>query len=111
MKRCIVICLLLLITCSLYAQTAQRIEGLLGQERVTYAQADDTVNLKGLSIMVMRAFALQGGLLYTLTGSPHHAYRELQRMGIIQGRADPLLPVSGEMLLFTINRTLFVSEQ
>jgi len=60
--------------------------------------------------MVMQAFGMKGGLFYTITKSQHHAYRELTQRGIIQGRADPLMPVDGGLLLFTINRTLQLTE-
>ncbi|MDR1802472.1 MAG: hypothetical protein LBQ94_02595 [Treponema sp.] len=70
------------------------------------AAADDAARLDGLSLLVMRAFDFKGGLFYTLTKSPHHAYRELTYRNIIQGRADPMMPVSGDLLLFTVNRIL-----
>ena len=72
------------------------------------AAADDAVRLSGLSLLVMRAFDMRGGLFYTLTKSPHHAYRELVYRNIIQGRADPMMPVSGDLLLFTVNRVLAI---
>ena len=68
--------------------------------------ADDAARLDGLSLLVMGAFDFKGGLFYTLTKSPHHAYRELVYRNIIQGRADPQMPVSGDLLLFTVNRIL-----
>jgi hypothetical protein len=38
--------------------------------------------------------------------SPRYAYRELVHQGIILGRADPDLAISGNRLLFMINRAL-----
>ena len=70
------------------------------------AAADDEARLSGLSLLVMRAFDMKGGLFYTITKSPHHAYRELAHRNIIQGRADPTMSVSGDLLLFTVNRVL-----
>jgi len=130
-----------------FSQTAHRIESLLDQDRVGYAQAalfvlevaeltepdrmgeeeafsyaqennllpkdaqgNYAVNLKGLSYMVMQAFGIKGGLFYTITKSQHHAYKELVQLGIIQGRADPLMYIDGDLLLFTINRTLQLTE-
>jgi len=147
MKRLPLLCALLLFTLSLFPQTAERIETLLEQNRVGYAQAalfvleaaeliepnrfspeeafsyaqennflpadvqaNQAATLKGLSFMVMQAFDIKGGLFYTLTKSQHHAYRELTQLGIIQGRADPLKYVDGDLLLFTINRTLQLKE-
>ena len=142
MNRHLLLCSLLIATCSLFAQTAERIESLLEQNRVGYAQAalfvleaaelidpdrafsfaqnknllpkdvqgNYAVNLKGLSYMVMQTFGIKGGLFYTITRSQHHAYRELVQRGIIQGRADPLMYIDGDLLLFTINRTLQLTE-
>jgi len=45
-------------------------------------------------------------MLYSITKSPHYAYRELAYMEVIQGRADPSMNVSGELLLFITNRIL-----
>jgi len=148
MKKRFLLFSLLLLAFSLYPQTAERLEALLEQGRVSYAQAalfvleaaehinpadqmgeeeafscaleksmlpknvqtNQAVNLKGLSFMVMQAFGIKGGFFYSITKSQHHAYRELVHRGIIQGRADPLMYVSGDQLLFTVNRTLQLTE-
>ena len=73
------------------------------------AEADDGARLDGLSLLVMGAFDMKGGLFYTITKSPHHAYRELAYRNIIQGRADPTMSVSGDLLLFTVNRVLAIN--
>jgi hypothetical protein len=73
------------------------------------AAADDAARLNGLSLLIMGAFDFKGGLFYTLTKSPHHAYRELAYRNVIQGRADPLMPVSGDLLLHTVNRVLAIN--
>jgi hypothetical protein len=62
--------------------------------------------LDGVSLLVMGAFGIKGGIMYSATKSPHYAYRELVYQGIIQGRADPDLAVSGDLLLFMISRAL-----
>jgi hypothetical protein len=54
----------------------------------------------------MRAFDLKGGLSYTFFPNAHFAYRELSHRRIIQDRADPELPVSGDWLLFMTGRVL-----
>jgi hypothetical protein len=69
-------------------------------------KAGDKVNLKDLSLLVMQAFDIKGGLFYTIFNNPHYAYRILVYHNIIQGRADPLMYVSGELLLFTVNRAM-----
>jgi hypothetical protein len=54
----------------------------------------------------MGAFGIKGGIMYTAVKSPYYAYRELVHQGIIQGRADPDMAVSGDLLLFMIGRVL-----
>jgi outer membrane protein OmpA-like peptidoglycan-associated protein len=68
--------------------------------------SNQTARLDGVSLLVMKAFEIKGGLFYSLTGRPHYAYREMTYRGYIQGRSDPAMPVSGELLLFIIGRLL-----
>jgi len=75
----------------------------------TDTKASSAINLKGLSILIMQAFDIRGGLFYTLFKNPHYAYRTLVYHNIIQGRADPLMHVSGELLLFIVNRAMYLS--
>jgi len=70
------------------------------------AEAEQAARLKEVSLLLMRAFSVRGGIWYSMTKSPHYAYRELVYQDIIQGRADPEMAVSGERLLFMINRLL-----
>jgi hypothetical protein len=70
-------------------------------------EANYDVNLKGLSLLIMRAFDIKGGVFYSLFKNPHYAYRTLVYYNIIQGRADPLMPITGEYLLFTVNRAMY----
>ena len=145
MKRKLLLFSLLLVTSSLFSQNAERLELLLDQNLVSYAQAallvleasgrinpanqmgeeeafnfalenkllpknavaNHAVNLKGLSLLVMRAFGIKGGFFYSITKSQHHAYRELVYRGMIQGKADPLMYITGEQLFFTVNRVLY----
>ena len=72
--------------------------------------AAQTARLDGVALLLMQAFAVKGGMWYSLTKSPHYAYRELVYQDIIQGRADPKMTVSGDQLLFLINRLLSYQE-
>jgi len=149
MKR-FLLCFLLALPCFAFGQTADRIERLLGQNRVSYrdaallileasgqidllgqldsarqASADDAFNfamergwlppgaeangdamLNGLSLLVMQAFEIDGGYLYSFFKNPHYAYRAMVYRGIIQGRADPQMFVSGDLLLYTVNKAM-----
>ena len=62
--------------------------------------------LNGVSLLIMNAFEIRGGIFFSLFRGPHHAYRELQYLRIIQGRTAPGMAVSGDTLLFMVNRTL-----
>ena len=148
--RKLLLCFLLTIPCFAFAQTAERIERLLRQDRVSYrdaallvleaaghydppghldseeqtsandafsfamkrgwlpegAQADSDAMLGGLSLLVVQAFDIDGGVLFSFFKNPHYAYRVMVYRGIIQGRIDPQMPVSGELLLFMVNRVI-----
>jgi hypothetical protein len=144
--RIILICFFVSIPCFLHAQTAVRIERLLGQNTVSYqeaallvleasghldpakntragdafnfarerkwlpadAKAGDAVNLKNLSLLIARAFGIKGGLFYSIFKNPHYAYRTLVYYNIIQGKADPGMNVTGEFLLFMVNRAIYL---
>jgi outer membrane protein OmpA-like peptidoglycan-associated protein len=68
--------------------------------------ANDPARLDVISLLLMRSFEIGGGILYTLTNSPHYAYRELVYREIILGRAVPAMKVSGELFLSIIGRLL-----
>jgi hypothetical protein len=65
---------------------------------------DESISLKEASFLVMSAFGLKGGLMYSLFPGPRYAYRELLYLKIIQGRANEGFTVSGERLLQIIGR-------
>jgi hypothetical protein len=69
-------------------------------------QADRALRLKEAAFLVMRAFGMKGGLMYTLFPGPRYAYRELLHLRLIQGRSDEGFTVSGERLLQIIGRAL-----
>ena len=74
------------------------------------AEAGGRARLDGLSLLIMRSFGLNGGLFFTLTKNSRYAYRELLYRGIIQGRADPGMEVSGPFLLFMVGEALSRTE-
>jgi len=74
------------------------------------ASSGGSATLDEVSLLIMGAFGIKGGIMYSATKSPHYAYRELVYQGIIQGRADPGLAVSGDLLLFMVNRVLDQTE-
>ncbi|MDR0584648.1 MAG: hypothetical protein LBG57_09925 [Treponema sp.] len=72
----------------------------------SWVTAGETARLGPLSLLIMQAFGLKGGLAYTFFPNAHYAYHELSSRRIIQDRADPELPVSGDWLFFMIGRVL-----
>ena len=75
------------------------------------ASADETARLDGVALLVMRTFDIKGGFLYSISKNSHYAYRELVYQDVIQGRIDPVMPVSGDTLLYIINRILSKIEE
>jgi hypothetical protein len=76
------------------------------------AEADSPVSLGEVSLLMMKAFALKGGLLYTLFSSPRHACRELAYLRIIRGRTDPGGRLDGGEFLHILGRVLtFTGEE
>jgi hypothetical protein len=69
------------------------------------ARSDAAASLGGLSIILMKAFGIQSGL-FRFIPSGRYACRELAYLGVIQGRADPGLRVSGERFLHILGRAL-----
>ena len=72
--------------------------------------AGDLVTLNGLSFLIMQAFEIRGGIFYSLFRNPHYAYRELVHRNIILGRIDPGMFVSGDTLLYVVNRVIAFQE-
>jgi len=70
------------------------------------ASPDAPARLDGVSLLLMRSFDLPGGILFTLTGSAHFAYREMEHKGFIHGRVSPRQNVSGDALLYLTGRVL-----
>jgi len=71
------------------------------------ANAQDAITLEKFSHLVMKSFKVKGGPMYTLFNSAHYSYREMVFQDLIQGRSDPHMKVSGERMLFIVNRLLY----
>jgi len=74
------------------------------------AKAGDAISLENLSLLIMKAFGLKGGPMYTLFKSAHYGYREMVYRDLIQGQSDPRMKVSGEEMLFIVSRLLYSIE-
>ena len=73
--------------------------------------ADGTARLDRIALLIMRSFGIKGGYFYSVFKNPHYAYHELVYQKIIQGRTDPSMAVSGDILLFVTGKALAQKEQ
>ena len=71
-----------------------------------YTEPADPARIDGIGLLIMNSFDIEGGFMYSVTKSPHYAFRELEYRNIIQGRADRYMKISGDFLIFTIGRVL-----
>ncbi|MDR2048811.1 MAG: hypothetical protein LBP69_05100 [Treponema sp.] len=65
----------------------------------------DTLRLRDTAFLVMNAFGIKGGIMYSILHNPRYAYREMVYKKLIQG-GDPGAVVSGEKLLHIIGSAL-----
>jgi hypothetical protein len=63
------------------------------------ATVNQPIELASYAYILMRAFNLKGGIMYTLFPSPRYAFRELASMQIIQSVYDPSSPLDGSMAI------------
>ncbi|MCL2765215.1 MAG: hypothetical protein FWD40_08075 [Treponema sp.] len=70
------------------------------------ASAGDAITLGQLSFLIMKAFDLKGGMMYTILPGPRYAYKSLVSRNFIQGAADPAMNVNGERFLLILGRVL-----
>ena len=73
--------------------------------------AEQSVTLKDAAFLIMKAFNLKGGVMYSLFKNPRYAYREMVYCKIIQGATDQSMRVSGQKLLQILDRTLSRTEE
>jgi hypothetical protein len=75
------------------------------------AIADSPIRLGEVSLLVMKAFSIKGGILYSIFPAPRYACRELVYLRIIQGRTDPSGRLDGSAFLQILNRALTHAEE
>jgi hypothetical protein len=71
------------------------------------ARRKAAIRLDGLAFMLVRAFGIRGGLLYTLFPGPRYAYRELRYRGVLAGRIDPARNVPGPYFFHLLGNEQF----
>jgi hypothetical protein len=75
------------------------------------AEADSPIRLGELSLLIMKAFDLKGGIFYSLFPVSRYACRELVYMRVIQGRTDPGGRLDGRAFLQILGRVLTYTEE
>jgi len=79
--------------------------------RSARSRADRPINMGSLSLLMMKAFDLKGGLFYLIFPGPRYAYRAMKSNSFIQGAADPAMTVSGERFLLILGNVLNTVEE
>jgi hypothetical protein len=74
------------------------------------ATADDPINMGDLSFLIMKAFNLKGGAMYSFFPGPRYAFRTMVSRSFIQSPADPAMRVSGERFLLILGNVLSAEE-
>ena len=71
----------------------------------------EPIQLGEYAYILMRAFHIQGGIMYSIFPGPRYASKELAFMGIIPEKESPGRTVSGEEVLRILGRILEVQEE
>ena len=72
----------------------------------SYKNADAPITLKELAGLCMKVWKIKGGLMYSIFGSNHYAFREFQSKGYLSFADDPQAHVSGFRALNVIYKCL-----
>jgi len=67
---------------------------------------DESITLGKLSYLMMKAFYMNGGMMYALLPGPRYAYRSMVSRNYIQGTSDPGMSVSGERFLLILGKVM-----
>ncbi|MCL2809823.1 MAG: hypothetical protein FWD24_07150 [Treponema sp.] len=75
------------------------------------AEPDETARIDGVSLLIMEAFNLRGGAMYSISGNQHYAYHELINMGVITGTVDRFRMITGEQLVLFTGNLLAIKDE
>jgi len=71
---------------------------------------NEGITLGKLSLLMMKAFDIKGGLMYIIFPGQRYAFRTMVSRSFIQGAADPAMTVNGERFLSILGRVLSAEE-
>jgi hypothetical protein len=75
------------------------------------SESSGGITLGGLSLLLMKAFGIKGGLMYRIFPLDRYAYREMTSRGFIEGRSYSALKVSGEQFMGILENVLTQRER
>ena len=70
------------------------------------ATASDPITLKETAYLIMKAFNLPGGVMYSIFRNPRYAYREMVYQKLIVGQTDEKMTLSGARLLQILDNVM-----
>ena len=68
--------------------------------------AYENLTMKDAAFLIMKAFDLKGGMMYSLFKNPRYAYREMVYRKLIMSRMDSSAKISGSGLLQILDRVI-----
>ncbi len=76
----------------------------------SHKEASDPVTLGEMSYIIMQAFGMKGGIMYTLFPSPRYAVRELVFLEVLDSGAHPNKTVTGEDVINILSKAIELKE-
>jgi hypothetical protein len=73
------------------------------------ASAEKRITLAELSFLIMKAFDIKGGIMYSILPGPRYGYRSMITRSLIQDGSDPAMTVSGDRFLLILGNVLNAS--
>ncbi len=70
------------------------------------AAVDTVADLGSISFLIMRAFDMKGGIMYSLFPGRRYAAREFAFLGFVPGYASPARVLTGQEVTHILGRTL-----
>jgi len=67
---------------------------------------DEKITLEKLSFLILKAFNMKGGVMYTLNPGPRYAYKSMVSRDFIQGSTSPGMNVNGEKFLLILGKVI-----
>jgi len=71
-----------------------------------WGRPEDSISLQETAFLIMNAFGIKGGIMYSLLHNPRYAYREMIYRRLIQGRIYSSMKISGQQFLQILGMTL-----